>query len=80
MRRWSTAAAVAVAAGLAIGGAAAAKTPVKTPPAKTSSCGEYGTSVNFEDSPAEAAKQAKKDEKLVMVLHVSGHFEDPRFT
>ena len=43
-------------------------------------CGEYGTSVQFEDTPADAAKQAKKDEKLVMVLHVSGHFENPEFT
>ena len=29
------------------------------------------------DTPADAAKQAKKDEKLVMVLHISGHFENP---
>ena len=49
-------------------------------PAKEATCGEYGTSVHFEDTPADAAKQAKKEEKLVMVLHVSGHFEDPRFT
>ena len=28
----------------------------------------------------EAAAQAKKQEKLVMVLHVSGHFEDPGLT
>jgi hypothetical protein len=40
-------------------------------------CGEYGTSVQFADTPA---KQAKKDEKLVLVLHVSGHFEDPKLT
>jgi len=43
-------------------------------------CGEFGTSVHFEDTPAGAAKQAKKDEKLVLVLHVSGHFEDPKLT
>jgi len=43
-------------------------------------CGSYGTTVEFVDSPAEAAKLAKKEGKLVFVLHVSGNFEDPRFT
>ena len=28
----------------------------------------------------EAFARAKKEGKLVFVLHVSGHFEDPRFT
>jgi hypothetical protein len=44
------------------------------------SCGKYGTSVTFLSSPSEAARQAKQEEKLVFVLHVSGHFEDPKFT
>lgn len=43
-------------------------------------CGEYGTSVIFADSPAEAAKQALKEEKLVFVLHVSGVFEESGLT
>jgi hypothetical protein len=43
-------------------------------------CGSHGTSVEFVDTPAEAAKIAKKEQKLVFVLHVSGNFEDPRFT
>jgi hypothetical protein len=43
-------------------------------------CGEYGTSVIFADSPAQAAKQAHNEEKLVFVLHVSGLFEDSDFT
>jgi hypothetical protein len=43
-------------------------------------CAAHGTAVDFHDSPALAAKAAKKDGKLVLVLHVSGHFEDPRFT
>ena len=42
--------------------------------------GEYGTSLTFANSPAEAAKQALKDEKLVFVLHVSGNFETPDYT
>ena len=40
----------------------------------------FGTHVQFVSTPTEAAREAKKDEKLVFVLHVSGHFEDPRFT
>jgi hypothetical protein len=43
-------------------------------------CGKHGTTVSFEDTPAEAGKKAKKEEKLVMVLHVSGIFEDPKLT
>lgn len=42
-------------------------------------CG-YGTRIDFVDSPKEAAAVAKKEEKLVLVLHVSGHFEDPGLT
>jgi hypothetical protein len=75
MKRWSSVAALA--ATLVLGGLAAAKG--KSPP-KEPACGEYGTSVHFEDTPAAAAKQAQKEEKLVLVLHVSGHFENPEFT
>jgi hypothetical protein len=42
-------------------------------------CG-HGTKIDFLDNPKEAAAAAKKAEKLVMVLHVSGHFEDPGLT
>jgi hypothetical protein len=42
-------------------------------------CG-HGTKIDFMDNPKEAAAIAKKAEKLVMVLHVSGHFEDPGLT
>ncbi len=41
---------------------------------------QYGTSVRFEKNPSEAARKALKEEKLVMVLHVSGEFENPEFT
>jgi hypothetical protein len=50
------------------------------PPQEAATCGNYGTSVHFEKSPADAAKLAQKEEKLVLVLHVSGLFEDPDFT
>ena len=43
-------------------------------------CETFGTSVEFVSSPAEAAKYAKREEKLVLVLHVSGLFEDSDFT
>jgi hypothetical protein len=36
--------------------------------------------VEFVRTPSEAARLAKKEQKLVFVLHVSGHFEDPTFT
>jgi hypothetical protein len=45
-----------------------------------STCGNHGTSVAFVSTPSEAAQQAKKEQKLVFVLHVSGHFEDPSLT
>ncbi|MSR30844.1 MAG: hypothetical protein EXR99_04985 [Gemmataceae bacterium] len=49
-------------------------------PAQAEGCSGHGTTINFYDTPKEAAKVAKKEEKLVFVLHVSGNFEDPRFT
>ena len=45
-----------------------------------SGCGAYGTKVDFYSSPSKAAAAAKKEEKLVMVVHVSGNFEDPNLT
>lgn len=42
-------------------------------------CG-FGTKIDFVSSPKEAAALAKKQEKLVLVLHVSGHFENPAET
>jgi hypothetical protein len=46
--------------------------------AESSSC--HGTTVHFVNTPSEAAREAKKQEKLVFVLHVSGQFEDPGIT
>jgi hypothetical protein len=45
-------------------------------------CGKetYGTTVQWMGTPSDAATKAKAEEKLVFVLHVSGHFEDPNFT
>jgi len=64
---------------LLLAGAASADKAVKKT-AAPATCGEHGTSLHFEDSPSAAAKKALKEEKLVMVLHISGYFEDPDFT
>jgi hypothetical protein len=51
------------------------------PAEKKASCsGNHGTSVHFVKTPQLAADKAKQEEKLVFVLHVSGNFEDPKFT
>jgi hypothetical protein len=47
---------------------------------KATTCPQYGTAVNFYDSPTEASKKALQEEKLVFVLHVAGNFEEPGFT
>lgn len=54
--------------------------PAPKPKAETTCNGDYGTNILFEETPKDAAAKAKKEEKLVLVLHVSGHFEDPGLT
>jgi hypothetical protein len=53
--------------------------PAATAPAQET-CNTHGTRVEFEKSPSAAAKRAAKEEKLVLVLHISGIFEDPGLT
>lgn len=48
--------------------------------ADDATCQRHGTAVEFHSTPSAAAAAARKAEKLVLVLHVSGHFEDPGFT
>lgn len=43
-------------------------------------CSTYGTRVLWEKSIDRATAKAKKEGKLVLVLHISGHFEDPNKT
>jgi hypothetical protein len=57
-----------------------APSPAKPAGKDQSEGGCHGTSIDFVGTPSEAAREAKKQEKLVFVLHVSGNFEDPRFT
>jgi hypothetical protein len=76
MRRWFAPAVAALGlAALATGPASAAEKPLGY-----CETGSVGTAIDFFDSPSEAAREAKKEGKLVFVLHVSGMFEDPRFT
>jgi hypothetical protein len=74
-RSWFVAVALA-----SVGGWGPAIAPAATPPAAENACGTHGTQVAFFDSPRDAAVRAKAEQKLVFVLHVSGHFEDPQFT
>jgi hypothetical protein len=54
--------------------------PFDVPKAEAPVCSAHSTKIDFVDTPKEAAALAKKEQKLVFVLHVSGNFEDPRFT
>ncbi len=43
-------------------------------------CGDHGTTIKFAKNPKEAATRAAKEEKLVLVIHISGYFEEPDYT
>lgn len=60
--------------------AASSKKSPGAKPSQAEGCGDHGTSVHFEPNPSAAARKALKEEKLVMVLHISGLFEDRDFT
>ena len=55
-------------------------------PAACESCetkkakGSYGTAVDFVNNPIEAAEMALSAKKLLMVLTISGNFEESKFT
>ena len=40
----------------------------------------FGTAVAFARNPLEAARLARAERKLTFILHVSGNFEEARFT
>ena len=41
---------------------------------------KYGTTVEWERSPDQAAERARKEGKLLMVLHLAGELPDPDLT
>ena len=43
-------------------------------------CQTFDTKVKFHPGLPEAAEDAKTSKKLLLVLHISGHFDDPGFT
>ena len=49
-------------------------------PAAEEGCAVPGTAVRFARTLKEATRQAREQDKLLIVLHISGHFEDPGFT
>jgi hypothetical protein len=50
-------------------------------PVKVGNCNQFGTKVDFLMLPSKAFEMASKDkDKLVMVLHIAGNFEDRGFT
>jgi hypothetical protein len=55
--------------------------PVQVIAPPKAECGKFATKVDFLLSPTAAYDKAKKDtNKLVMVLHIAGNFEEPGFT
>jgi hypothetical protein len=58
----------------------AAKDPAQVNPKAGEGCETFGTRVEFARNPQVAAKLARQDGKLTFLLHVSGNFEDSRFT
>jgi hypothetical protein len=54
--------------------------PPPLDPSAAAPCGRFGTAIDFVRSPAVAFDRAARERKLVLVLHLAGHFEDPGFT
>jgi hypothetical protein len=59
---------------------APAPQPAPLDPAAAAPCGRFGTAIDFVRSPAIAFDRAARERKLVLVVHLAGHFEDPGFT
>ena len=77
MRRLITATVMSLAMAAVLGGVSSrAGEPAKD----EGGCGKHGTTVEFFDTPSDAARHAQKEQKLVFVLHVSGEFENSGLT
>jgi hypothetical protein len=58
-----------------------ARGPVEAPAdVAAPACETFGTRVEFDTNPTRAAKRAADTQRLLMVLHISGNFEDAGFT
>ncbi len=40
----------------------------------------HGTAIEWEESVVEARRRAQREDKLLLLLHVSGEFDKPDFT
>ena len=49
-------------------------------PVEATVCGKFGTRVDFAPSPVGAVQRALKERKLLLLVHISGNFEDKGFT
>jgi hypothetical protein len=54
--------------------------PIKAGLSKGPRCDRFGTAIDFLRSPTLAFDRSAREQKLVMVLHLAGNFEDPGFT
>jgi len=48
--------------------------------AQETACRKFGTALTWEESIEKAVAVARKEAKLVLVLHISGNFEDAGLT
>jgi hypothetical protein len=78
IRRIALSAFVLTVAGPVWGAASSDKSSNKAAPSKPD-C-SFGTALQWESKLDVAAKKADRENKLLMVLAVAGHFEDPFFT
>jgi hypothetical protein len=58
----------------------AAPEPARTVTDEKPQGGQFGTKINFARSQSVAFDRGVREQKLVMVLHLAGNFEDPGFT
>ena len=77
-RRIALSVVLLAAAGVAGGGDQNKSSQSKTTVSKADR--SYGTCVQWESELDTAAKKATREKKLLLVLAVAGHFEDPFFT
>lgn len=54
--------------------------PTDPPASQRAQCSQFGTKINFARSQSVAFDCGVREQKLVMVLHLAGNFEDPGFT
>ncbi len=67
-----------VAAMTCLGGEPSKRTPSR--PTRTRPDHSYSTALQWEPKMELATKKARRQRKLLLVLAVAGHFEDPGFT